>query len=129
MEPILGEGGFITPPAEYLKIAARIVHEYGGACSSSTKCRPASAAPARCSASNITPASQPDIMTMAKGIAAGFPLGAFTATAEIAAAMKPGDHLSTFGGNPIACGCRPCQHRSLARGEALSKTRPRAVRN
>jgi 4-aminobutyrate aminotransferase-like enzyme len=44
-----------------------------------------------------------DILTMAKGLAAGFPLGAFAARDDIAGAMKPGDHLSTFGGNPIAC--------------------------
>jgi 4-aminobutyrate aminotransferase-like enzyme len=39
---------------------------------------------------------------MAKGIASGFPLGAFTAREPICDAMKPGDHLSTFGGNPIS---------------------------
>ncbi len=42
-------------------------------------------------------------MTMAKGIADGWPLGAFTARAEIADAFQPGDHLSTFGGNPVSC--------------------------
>jgi 4-aminobutyrate aminotransferase-like enzyme len=45
----------------------------------------------------------PDIMPQAKGIANGLPLGAFTATAEIADAFESGDHLSTFGGNPVAC--------------------------
>jgi len=38
-----------------------------------------------------------------KRLADGFPLSAFTASAEIAAAYKPGDHLSTFGGNPVCC--------------------------
>ncbi len=46
---------------------------------------------------------EPDILVMAKGIADGFPLGAFTARDEIAAAFQPGDHLSTFGGNPVCC--------------------------
>jgi 4-aminobutyrate aminotransferase-like enzyme len=45
----------------------------------------------------------PDIMVTAKGIADGFPLAAFTTRDEIAAAFKPGDHLSTFGGNPVCC--------------------------
>jgi 4-aminobutyrate aminotransferase-like enzyme len=45
----------------------------------------------------------PDILVTAKGIADGFPLSAFTTRPEIAAAYKPGDHLSTFGGNPVAC--------------------------
>jgi 4-aminobutyrate aminotransferase-like enzyme len=45
----------------------------------------------------------PDLMTLAKGIAAGFPLGALMAGEPVSEAMQPGDHLSTFGGNPIAC--------------------------
>jgi 4-aminobutyrate aminotransferase/(S)-3-amino-2-methylpropionate transaminase len=46
---------------------------------------------------------EPDILVTAKGIADGFPLSAFTTRPEIAAAYKPGDHLSTFGGNPVSC--------------------------
>ena len=46
---------------------------------------------------------EPDIMTMAKGIADGFPLGAFIARDDIAAAFRPGEHMSTFGGNPVSC--------------------------
>jgi 4-aminobutyrate aminotransferase/(S)-3-amino-2-methylpropionate transaminase len=46
---------------------------------------------------------EPDIMTMAKGIASGMPLGGFIARPEIADAFQPGEHLSTFGGNPVAC--------------------------
>jgi 4-aminobutyrate aminotransferase-like enzyme len=46
---------------------------------------------------------EPDIMVLAKGIADGFPLSAFTTRTEIAAAYRPGDHLSTFGGNPVSC--------------------------
>ena len=46
---------------------------------------------------------EPDIMTMAKGIADGFPLSAFIAREEIADSFRPGDHLSTFGGNPVSC--------------------------
>src|ERR1700690_4545825 len=45
----------------------------------------------------------PDIITMAKGIADGWPLGAFTARAEIADSFQVGDRLSTFGGNPVSC--------------------------
>ncbi len=46
---------------------------------------------------------QPEIMTLAKGIADGFPLGAFIARADVADAFTPGSHLSTFGGNPVSC--------------------------
>jgi len=44
----------------------------------------------------------PDIVAMAKGLGGGFPIGAILATAEVAAAFSPGDHGSTFGGNPLA---------------------------
>src|SRR3712207_7134339 len=42
-------------------------------------------------------------MVMAKGIADGFPLSATIARPEIADALRPGEHLSTFGGNPVSC--------------------------
>ena len=45
----------------------------------------------------------PDIMTLAKGLAGGVPIGAMLCTNEVATGMKPGDHGSTFGGNPLAC--------------------------
>lgn len=44
-----------------------------------------------------------DIVTLAKGLAGGVPIGAFLAKDEVAAAFHPGDHGSTFGGNPLAC--------------------------
>ena len=46
---------------------------------------------------------KPDIVTLAKGLAGGVPIGAFLTTDEVAAAMHPGDHGTTFGGNPLAC--------------------------
>jgi len=46
---------------------------------------------------------KPDIMTLAKGLAGGFPIGALLATETVAAAFQPGTHASTFGGNPLAC--------------------------
>ena len=46
---------------------------------------------------------EPDILCLAKGIASGFPLGAFIAREEIADSFSPGDHMSTFGGNPVSC--------------------------
>lgn len=45
---------------------------------------------------------QPDIMTLAKGLAAGVAAGAIIATPEVAASLRPGTHASTFGGNPLA---------------------------
>lgn len=45
---------------------------------------------------------RPDIVTMAKGLGGGFPIGAMLATDKVAAGFAPGDHASTFGGNPLA---------------------------
>lgn len=58
---------------------------------------------------------EPDIMVMAKGIADGFPWSAFIAREEVSNSFKPGDHLSTFGGNPVSCAA------SLANIEFLEK--------
>ena len=46
---------------------------------------------------------EPDIMTLAKPLGGGLPLGAMLAREEVAAAFQPGNHASTFGGNPVAC--------------------------
>nr|WP_226681518.1 acetylornithine transaminase [Sutcliffiella horikoshii] len=46
---------------------------------------------------------EPDIMTLAKGLGSGFPIGAMLAKEEVSAAFQPGMHGSTFGGNPLAC--------------------------
>ncbi len=46
---------------------------------------------------------KPDIMTLAKPLGGGLPLGALIAKEEVASVFKPGDHGTTFGGNPVAC--------------------------
>ncbi len=48
---------------------------------------------------------EPDILTLAKGLGGGLPIGAALAKEEIAQCFSKGDHASTFGGNPIACAC------------------------
>ncbi|MEW6063755.1 MAG: acetylornithine transaminase [Bacillota bacterium] len=46
---------------------------------------------------------EPDIITLAKALGGGFPIGAMLAKDHVASAFQPGDHASTFGGNPLAC--------------------------
>ncbi len=46
---------------------------------------------------------KPDVITLAKGLAGGFPIGAVLADTEVSQTFKPGNHTSTFGGNPLAC--------------------------
>jgi 4-aminobutyrate aminotransferase len=102
VEPILGEGGIITPPAEYFEVAARIFHERG-ALLIVDEVQTGFGRTGKLFAIEHSAGVRPDVLTLAKGIASGFPLGALVAREPVSEAMQPGDHLSTFGGNPIAC--------------------------
>lgn len=66
---------------------------------------------------------QPDIMTLAKGLGGGLPIGACLATEEVAAAFTPGTHASTFGGNPLACSAALAVMRVLLEGRVLTQSR------
>lgn len=101
VEPILGEGGILVPPPEYFPIAEEIVHDHG-ALLLIDEVQTGFGRSGRMFAIEHS-GVEPDVMTTAKGIAGGFPLGAFTTRRQIAAAFTPGDHLSTFGGNPVSC--------------------------
>jgi alanine-glyoxylate transaminase/(R)-3-amino-2-methylpropionate-pyruvate transaminase len=100
VEPILGVGGFITPPEGWLKLATDIVRKYGGL----FLCDEVQTGFGRTGAKMWGvehEGVQPDVMTMAKGIANGYPISAVLTTAAIADAWK-GGNISTFGGNPIS---------------------------
>lgn len=99
-EPIQGVGGFITPPKEYFAIAVGIVRKYGGV----FICDEVQTGFGRtgdhwCGIEHW--GVEPEIMTFAKGIANGIPLGATIATTEVADAFT-GSSISTFGGNPVS---------------------------
>jgi 4-aminobutyrate aminotransferase len=99
-EPIQGIGGFITPPKEYFSEIIAIVRKYGGL----FICDEVQTAWGRTGGKMFGIEHwgvEPDIMTFAKGMANGTPIGATIATAEIADSMK-GMSISTFGGNPVA---------------------------
>jgi alanine-glyoxylate transaminase / (R)-3-amino-2-methylpropionate-pyruvate transaminase len=99
-EPIQGVGGFITPPREYFELAVEIVRKHGGV----FICDEVQTGFGRTGDKwwgiehwNV----EPEIMTMAKGIANGMPLSATVCTTEIADSLKALT-ISTFGGNPIS---------------------------
>ena len=101
-EPIQGVGGFITPPPEYFKIVQEIVHHYGGLFISDEVQTGFGRTGDKWFGIEHWEV-EPDIMTMAKGIANGFPLAATITTPEIAQSMVgKGLTISTFGGNPVA---------------------------
>jgi len=66
---------------------------------------------------------QPDIMTLAKGLGGGVPIGACLATDSVAKAFSPGSHASTFGGNPLACAAGLAVCRALLEGQILDHAR------
>ncbi len=66
---------------------------------------------------------EPDIMTLAKGLGGGVPIGACLATEEVAAAFTPGAHASTFGGNPLSCAAALAVLRVLLDGRLLERSR------
>ena len=99
-EPILGVGGFITPPPEYFQIAVGIIRKHGGL----FICDEVQTGFGRTGGKWFGIEHwgvEPDIMTMAKGIANGWPVGATIATAEVADSFTALS-LSTFGGNPVS---------------------------
>jgi 4-aminobutyrate aminotransferase-like enzyme len=99
-EPILGVGGFITPPPEYFKIAVGIVRKAGGL----FVCDEVQTGFGRTGEkwNGIEHYGvEPDIVAYAKGIANGYPMGATLAKAEIADAFTAGS-IATFGGNPVS---------------------------
>lgn len=99
-EPIQGVGGFITPPKEYFEVAVDIIRKYGGV----FICDEVQTGFGRTGTKMFGIEHygvDPDIMTMAKGVANGMPLGVTIATDEIANSLKKLT-ISTFGGNPIS---------------------------
>jgi 4-aminobutyrate aminotransferase / (S)-3-amino-2-methylpropionate transaminase / 5-aminovalerate transaminase len=100
-EPVMGEGGIIVPPLNYFKEVKKVLDQHG-ILFIADEVQSGFARTGKLFAIEHY-GVEPDILVTAKGIADGFPLSAFTTRPEIAAAFKPGDHLSTFGGNPISC--------------------------
>ena len=101
VEPVQGEGGVNIPDEGYLKEIEKICHENDivfivdevqtgfGRCGTLF--------------AHELFGVKPDIMTMAKGIGGGVPMGGILATEKVAGAFVPGDHGTTFGGGPLVC--------------------------
>ena len=99
LEPIMGEGGVVVPPAGYLAAAREIASRHGALLvldEVQTGIGRTGTFYAH-QHDGITP----DVVTLAKGLAGGLPIGACLAIGPAADLMKPGMHGSTFGGNPV----------------------------
>lgn len=117
VEPIQGEGGVNIPAADYLHGIRALCDEHGWLMMldeiQTGLCRTGQWFGWQHSG------AQPDVMTLAKGLGNGVPIGACLARGVAAEVLQPGNHGSTFGGNPLACSAalatlRTLQQQSLA---------------
>jgi acetylornithine/N-succinyldiaminopimelate aminotransferase len=105
LEPVQGEAGVVVPPPGYLAAARRITREHG-ALLWLDEIQTGMGRSGRWFAHHAEDAladDPPDIVTVAKGLAGGFPIGACLALGDAADLLQPGNHGTTFGGNPVAC--------------------------
>ncbi len=101
MEPIQGEGGYLVPPLWYVQKLKRLCEEHGILfIADEVQTGMGRTGNMFCLEHY---GIEPDLITLAKGIANGLPLGATIAKAEVMDSWGPGAHASTFGGNPVAC--------------------------
>jgi acetylornithine aminotransferase len=101
LEPIQGEAGVEVPPEGYLAAARRIADEHG-ALLWLDEVQTGMGRTGRWFAHQAT-GVRPDIVTVAKGLAGGFPIGACIGVGAAGELIQPGQHGTTFGGNPVAC--------------------------
>jgi acetylornithine/N-succinyldiaminopimelate aminotransferase len=100
LEPIQGESGVLPLGEAYLKLAARLCAERDVLLvADEVQCGVGRTGSFLASS---RAGIRPDVVTLAKGLAGGVPVGAVLARGEAARVLKPGDHGSTFGGNPLA---------------------------
>lgn len=126
LEPIMGEGGVVVPPAGYLVAAREITAQHGAL----LVLDEVQTGMGRTGAffAHQHDGITPDIVTLAKGLGGGLPIGACLATGTTADLLTPGMHGSTFGGNPVCAAAALAVLRVLAdegligRAEVLGKT-------
>jgi acetylornithine/N-succinyldiaminopimelate aminotransferase len=121
LEPIQGEGGINVPAAGYLQQVREICNRYGLLLIYDE-------VQVGCGRTGRLFAYQhddvaPDIMTLAKALAGGPPIGAMIATEEVAASFGPGSHGSTFGGNPLVTAAAVAAMRVLLEDGVLDNCR------
>lgn len=101
VEPVQGEAGIVLPPAGYLA-AVRSACDDAGVLMIVDEVQSGIGRTGSWFAS-LAQGVVPDVLTLAKGLGGGLPIGACLAFGEYGTLFAPGDHGSTFGGNPVAC--------------------------
>jgi acetylornithine/N-succinyldiaminopimelate aminotransferase len=120
LEPILGEGGVVVPDADYLREVREICNE-NGLLLIFDEVQVGMGRTGKMFAHEHFGVT-PDIMTLAKALAGGAPIGTMLATDEVAAAFVPGTHGSTFGGNPLVTAAGVATVRTILEQGILNHT-------
>ncbi|MEO3974467.1 acetylornithine transaminase [Streptomyces sp. CAU 1734] len=102
IEPVLGEAGVVPAPEGYLRAAREITRERG-ALLMLDEVQTGIGRTGDWFAHLADPGIVPDVVTLAKGLGGGLPIGAVLAFGAAGELLTPGQHGSTFGGNPVAC--------------------------
>ncbi|MFF3981376.1 acetylornithine transaminase [Streptomyces sp. NPDC001828] len=102
LEPVQGEAGVVPAPAGYLR-AAREITRATGSLLVLDEVQTGIGRTGHWFAHQAEPGVEPDVVTLAKGLGGGLPIGATVAFGAAAELLTPGQHGSTFGGNPLAC--------------------------
>jgi acetylornithine/N-succinyldiaminopimelate aminotransferase len=121
VEPVQGEGGVIIPPDGYLENLKNLCHEHN-ILLIFDEVQTGFGRTGEMFASQTFKVT-PDITTMAKAIAGGFPMGAIMASDEVGVVFEPGDHAATFGGSPLACAAALTSIETIQDEELLLKSR------
>ncbi len=126
VEPILGEAGVVPAPDDYLDRARELTRR-AGALLCLDEVQTGVGRTGRMWAHQWTGA-QPDLMSSAKALGGGFPIGALLASEEVGQHLTAGSHGNTFGGNPLACAVALAVLRELGEGGVLERAAPVAAR-
>ena len=101
LEPVLGEGGVVPLDKGFVRVASELAHELGALLCVDEVQSGLGRTGTFFAYEQL--GIEPDLVTLAKGLGNGLPIGALLVRDGIADAIRPGDHGSTFGGNPVAC--------------------------
>lgn len=123
MEPLQGEGGIITPDPEFVKAVRQLCDEHN-ALLIFDEVQTGNGRTGKFYAYQDTEVT-PDILTTAKSLGAGIPIGAMLTTAKIAEHFKVGVHGSTYGGNPLACAVAYAVIEHISQPEVLAGVKQR----
>ncbi|MFD5489409.1 acetylornithine transaminase [Streptomyces virginiae] len=127
IEPIQGENGVVVPPAGYLTAAREITRATG----TLLVLDEVQTGIGRCGQwfeHQAHEGVEPDIVTLAKGLGGGLPIGAVVAFGPTADLLRPGQHGTTFGGNPVACAAGLAVIDTIAADDLLDRVKARGER-